>query len=443
MKRSSWPLRIVRIIVLVGLAAMFMYLFYQQASGKFSSDLEAHIRRALMEGKDTYSLVQALLGFSYTQGGPLGTALLLTSIEIGTLVLCEQFMRRLLPDTNPAVVFVFSLVINFVGCVYLPIISPHFSKGVSIANVWHNSTYLGMKLFSLAALWSYLRFMGELESKHKVLDWVLFSVFVILSATAKPSFVIVFGPAVVVFCVVALVREGVSSLKRSLALSVPFFAIVGVLLYQYTVLFTQVSSSGIGFGFAVVWRHTHPFFPLAMLQSYAFPLLVLLFCWKKNKGDFNYRLSLLMFVFALCIFLFVNETGHRTYHGNFGWSQKFALYYWFITSVVVFVRTYGHKFSFFGMEGAPADAPSMAQGTVAPAVMACQSEEAGKTADSKDALSVADASGEAVLADSSAADGDVVSKPAFWPEVFTLLVLGAHLITGLVYLSRLLVGRGF
>lgn len=431
MERSSRTLNVVRVIVLVLLTAMLMYLFYNQANGTFSSDLSAHIKRALAEGKATYSVVQAMLGFSYANGGPVGTAVFLTAIEIATIVVSEQFLRRLLPEARPEAVFVLALALNFVGAVYLPVISPHFTKGVSIANVLHNPTYLGMRLASLAALWSFLRFVGVLESKNKVLDWVLFSVFLIMSASIKPSFVIVFGPVVVVYCIIALVREGVGTLKRSLALSVPFFIILGILFYQYTILFTEVPSSGIGFGFAVVWRYTDPHFPLGLFQSYLFPIVVLLGCWKNGKHDFNYILSLAMFVVALCIFLFVNETGPRMYHGNFGWSLKFAVYYLFMTSIVLLVKTHGHKFSFLVK---PAALPVADGGD----------ESRSADVEVADEVEAGVASGTAVSSSADAiAPAPSVARPSFWPEVLALLLLGAHLLSGLAYLVRLLLGRGF
>ena len=413
MKQSAWPLRIVRVVVYAALAAVFFYLFYKQATGAFSSDLIAHIKRALAEGKAEYSLVQSLLGFSWRAGGPVGAAALLTIIEVVTLIVSEQFMRQLLPKVNPWAVFGLSLAANFIGALYIPVFSPHIAQGMSLPNVWHNSTYLGMKLFSLLAVWTYLRFVGVIESKNKIVDWLLFCVFVIASAAVKPSFVIVFGPTVVVLCVVALVREGTSSIKRSLALAVPFFIIVGILLYQYTILFTEVKSSGIGFGFAVVWQHNSDNVLLSMLQSYAFPLLVLVLCWRSLKTDYNYRMALILFVFSLCVFLFVNETGERIYDGNFGWTLKFGVYYWVMTSIVVFVRTWGEALK-----------PSNLAKLV------------GRGASGS-------AQGDPVDADGGDALAPAPSRARSCFAVLVGLVLVGHVFTGLWYFVRLLTGHGF
>ena len=422
MKQSAWPLRITRVLTYAALAAVFFYLFYMQATGVFSADLLAHIKRALAEGKATYSLVQMLLGFSWTQGGPIGAAAFLTVVEIATLVFCEQFMRQLLPKSSPWVVFFLSLAANFIGALYIPVISPHIAQGMSLPNVWHNSTYLGMKLFSLIAVWAYLRFMGVIESKNKIVDWVVFCIFVIASAAVKPSFVIVFGPTVVILCIVALVREGVSSLKRSLALAVPFFAIIGILLYQYTVLFTEVSSSGIGFGFAVVWQHNSDCVPLSMLQSYAFPLLVLALCWRNLKDDYNYRMSLIMFVLSLCVFLFVNETGERIYDGNFGWTLKFGVYYWVISSIVVFARTWGSMFE-------PANLIRLLR--------------RGEHEQSVTPTAVGDTSQEVLAVEGAEVQTHAQSGLRQWFAIIVALVFVGHVFTGLWYFVRLLTGHGF
>ena len=109
------------------------------------------------------------------------------------------------------------------------------------------------------------------------------------------------------------------------------------------VLYVEDTSSGIEFGIARVWRHTHFFFPIAMLQSWAFPILVYVFCRKYQEADRNVRLTMIMFFISLAIFLFVNESGLRKYHGNFGWSMKFAVYYLFMTCIAVYCNTRGKR----------------------------------------------------------------------------------------------------
>ena len=387
--KPSTMFKVIRVLVYVALTAMFLFLFYHEATGEFPADVTAHIKYALSENS-SYSLIYPFLAFSYLNAGPLGVGVFLTIIEMATIVVCERFLRKLLPDVRIEVVFVLAVVVNFVTAIYLPVIHPHFTKGLSVGNSWHNSTYLGMKLVSLIAVWAYLRYVDYLESKNKFVDWCVFCVCVVASVSIKPSFAVIFGPTLVVLCVVDLVRDK-KTLKRSLTLAVPFVIALAILAYQYTALYVEDTSSGIGFGLPRVWRHNHFFFPLGMLQSYAFPFLVFIFCWRKFKGDRNYRMALIMFFIALCIYLFVNETGSRTYHGNFGWSLKFGVYYLFVTSIVIFCRAYAAKF---------------------PAFMKNPTQESDL-------------------------------RPSFWPELFMLLVLGLHFFSGFGNILKMLLGHGY
>ena len=330
---------VVRVIVLAALAVMFFYMFYNMAARNFYSDLPAHIRSAISEEQSSYSLVYPFLAISWNLGKEVGVAAFVTLIEIATIVLSERFLKALMPDTKPEATFVLALLLNFEIGLYMPFIHPHYMQGLSAGNGWHNCTYLAMRLAGIGAIWGYLRFVGYLKSRNQKLDWAIFTVCTIVCAAIKPSFVVIFGPAVVIMCVYDLKKEGKQTVKRSLALGVAFVIVLGVLVYQYTVLFVEDTSSGIGIGFMSVWRRAHFFVPIAWLQSYAFPILVFTFCWGFQKGDRNMRLSLLVFFIALFIYLFIHETGYRKYHGNFGWGLKFGVYYLFITSIVLFCKS--------------------------------------------------------------------------------------------------------
>lgn len=431
-------------VVYAALAAMFVYLFYNEVIGEFPSDMPAHMRTALSDEETGYSLIYPFLVMSNSIAGAFGVAVFLTVLQMATMVISEVMMRRLMPEVRAEIVFVLALVANFVMAIYLPVLHPHFSHGLSVGNAWHNSTYLGMKLLGLVAIWMYLRFVGALESRNKVVDWIVFTACVVASAAVKPSFVVAFGPTVVILCVIDLVKNGTGTLKRSFALAVPFVIVLGVLFYQYTLLYVEDTSSGIGFGIARVWRHRHFFFPLGMLQSYAFPFLVFIFCWKKFKGDFNYRMTIILFAIALAIWLFVNETGTRTYHGNFAWSCKFAVYYLFISSIAVYFREYGAKFPL--ILKAPAVANTAAIGTPGEVVT---SEDSGQSLTTETPnLPVQDEAGIAPagapdLPASGEAVGTARNRPAFWPELFTLAVLGLHVASGIGAMVKILSGHGY
>lgn len=170
--------------------------------------------------------------------------------------------------------------------------------------------------------------------------WTLFTLSCVLSTAFKPSFIVVFGPSVVILRIVAFIQNR-DTWKMSIGIGVSFALALFVVALQYAVLFPSDGSSGIALGFADVWSHFHQSVPLAMLQSFAFPLVVLAGCAGLLKVSEDYALAWLMFALSLAEFLFLHETGARMYHGNFAWSLSFACFYLMVVSVGVFFRKWG------------------------------------------------------------------------------------------------------
>lgn len=337
---ANRKLVVVRITTFALLAIAFTYLFYIEALNIAESDVHAHIKLALKPQAD-YSLMYPLIGFMFTRFGEMGVAVLLTAFEVAVLAVSEQFMRQLMPRTRPAVVFVLALACNFAIAVNLPIIWPHFTWGLSCGNAWHNSTFIAMKLLALVSIWTYLRLVGYLGSRNRALDWAFFAASIILGAAFKPSFVMMFGPILCVFCLVDLVAIDRRTFKRSLGIAAVFVAALLILLYQYKVLYVDKGTSSIAFGFARLWRKANPCMPLGMLQSYILPLAIFILCIRTQLKDRNYQVALTVFIVSLLIYLFVYESGKRFWHGNFGWGLKFGIYYLMISSVVAYCNTRG------------------------------------------------------------------------------------------------------
>lgn len=337
MARSSLKLNIVRAICYAAFFAFTTYLFYLECTEVLVSDIPTHINQAI-KSFHAYSVMSVFITIAYTIGKEFGVAVLLGLFEVATVLVCELFMRKLAPDVNRAVIFAFALCCNVAIAIWVPFLHPYLTRGLSIGQAWHNSTYLSMRLVGLLAIWFYLRFIGRFESKNHKLDYFVFAFLVVLSACTKPNFVLSFGPGLAIVCIYDLKKEGKSTLKRSLALAVPFLLACAVIPFQSAALYNG-TSSGIGIGFFSVWRKFHHFIPLAMLQSYAFPLIALCACVRMRYRDRNYQLTWAIFFASLFIYAFLKETGPRKYHGNFGWGLMFAVYYLMIVSVCAYLQT--------------------------------------------------------------------------------------------------------
>ena len=342
MQKKPIGLAIVRTVVYIALFVMLDYLFMQQAIELFPSDLPAHLRPP---DEGSYSALRVLYQILLGAFGNQGVCVLLALSEIGTLALTEYLIRKLAPTARPWAVFICALACNFAIAVYLPSIHSYYTVGSPGGNCWHNSTYTVMRLLALAALVFYLKFDGRIECTSKARSWALFTLMLTLATAVKPSFVITFGPAVFVLCLIDLGREGASSVKRSLLVGLALLVALVVVFVQLTILFPSDGSGegGIAFGLAKVWRARHANIFVSFFQSLAFPLLVVACTRLRFWKDRSFLLAWLTVFFAMAEYVFLYETGERTYHGNFGWGLSFPMFYIFVISCAVFLDERGSR----------------------------------------------------------------------------------------------------
>ncbi len=340
-KTGRYALIACRIIIYAAIFLMCGYMFYMQATGVYEADTIAYVRSAIDPNASSYSLTAVIFQPAHAIAGIYGIAAVLAAAEVCTVWMTELLLRKLVPDAKPWVTFALSILCNLCIAIYMPQLHDNIYLGTSAGNIWHSPTYILMRLFALCAILSYLRLANRLSSGRTALDWVLFTLSCILSCAFKPSFIVVFGPAVVILRVIAFVKDR-GTFKRSLLIGASFVLSLVVIWMQFTVLFPGDGSGGIGFGFAEVWRAYHENILISFLQSFLFPLLVLAGCLPLLKQDESYSLAWLMVILALAEYVFIHETGDRMYHGNMGWSLSFAAFYVMIASVAALLDRHGN-----------------------------------------------------------------------------------------------------
>jgi hypothetical protein len=124
------------------------------------------------------------------------------------------------------------------------------------------------------------------------------------------------------------------TLKRQILFGIPVLISLAVVLWEMTMLFpaSEASESGMAIGFSVAYllrlRTWHPI--ASLLQSAAFPLVVLIANIRLLKKDRVFRVSWLVWLFGLLEYLFLHEEGARKSHGNLSWGYSFCIYLVFV-----------------------------------------------------------------------------------------------------------------
>jgi hypothetical protein len=207
--------------------------------------------------------------------------------------------------------------------------------GYLVPIAYHSPTQQPNKLFGLWALFVYLSQFVERERANGRTTLALGGLCV-LSALAKPSFLIAFLPASAFAAVRDLVRRRWRQLLWLSAATVAPTALV--LLWQARMAYGGEADASVVFA---------PFelFPLAptlvkLPLSFAFPAVVAAAAWREHKWTARLSFVWLFTAIALFITLCLVEGGERRAHGNFVWTGQTAVFVTYVESAL-FLLTRG------------------------------------------------------------------------------------------------------
>lgn len=316
------------VTVVYGFACAWLYyhqLFFVEG-GLFESDLPFHVSMAV-EDHWFYSFTAILYQLFYLT--PMGnelTALFLAAVSVATVFASYRLLQQLTGGKYlPSMMLFFAVLGNFMMPFFLK--WAHFQRyiGYQSASIWHNSTYACMKLLGIMTFTCFLKLRGKYREGLTVKEWLCFAGLLILCNGVKPSFCMMFAPAMAVFLLIELFRR--VPFKRVFVFGLAVVPSLFVILWQNLVLFGAETGNGILLkpGYALFMRGTHP--KVTFVLSIAFPLLVLFFTLKDLGKDWNYWFIWLMWLFGfLEIFLFT-EAGNRAKDSNFFWGYSMAIFF--------------------------------------------------------------------------------------------------------------------
>ena len=345
--------------LLAAVSAVTLVLFYRQAAGSpgyYPSDMKAYILE--MQGLDSgysfpYPVFFKLSAFIHLFAGPeLSVAIatmLLNSLAI--VITKVSFDHMLLSDGKRRLwegvaVSLFSAALFFISMlyppkgIYLPGIKFNY-LGVFSPNPFHNATYMAARPFAILAFLWYAKLLpadeklgssemcGSPEKRGRAVDYVLFSVFLLLATMTKPSFTLVMVSTAGLIMLYRLFRAGFRNFLPTVQLGLAFIPTFLDLLYQYKGVFVPEDGAegGIGFSFGDVWRNACDNIPLAICLLVAFPLLVLVLNFKELKKDTLYRFSWQLFLVSLAETFFLYEKGFRKFDFNFAWGYMYGAFF--------------------------------------------------------------------------------------------------------------------
>lgn len=272
-------------------AYTFHYLFHLQAYASMAqSDLPQHLSIINDFINSSYYIphpmfhitvycLSLLTGMHIAETAPV----VMTAAALITIFTAQKLLTE---KSNPLQLLIAASTL-FVIAVYLPFYNKHMYIGQFSPNIWHSPTMLLLKPLALAAFYFFVRSF-ELPENKKRLYLLAGSSLLLLSTMTKPSFVIVFLPATVIYLL--LFKRGRNRQYGALSL----FAAPSVMMLAYQYLRTYQSSETasyfhdkIIFSFFGVMKLYSPSIIVSTLLVLAFPLSVL-FAARKIIADNQY-----------------------------------------------------------------------------------------------------------------------------------------------------------
>ena len=327
-----------------------IFLYYMQATvgseAQYLSDLPAHLQMA--EDGWGYSLTALIYRFfMLLPGYKLWVAIFLGAATGGTMVVTYFAIRNFVYGKWAALCS--AICVNIVMPCYFYAVHYQRYVGYQSPSIWHNSTYIVMKLVAALTLIFYLRVAHDYKKKMPWKYFILFAVFLTLSTAVKTSFLLVFAPVALIGLFFDFARK--VPLKRILLFASAILPSLAIIVFQEAVLFGEDTENGIvfEFGYNVYLRAERPYF--TMILSALFPVLIFLFnivpVIKETLRDFKAKrlprhtffiLGWAMWVVGAFELLFLKETGQRALDGNFSWGYDFTLFVLFVLSILYFMN---------------------------------------------------------------------------------------------------------
>ena len=303
----------------------------------FESDLPYHISMAV-DDHWFYSLTALLYQvFFLTPFGNLLTAVFLGGVTVGTIAATYMLFQEIAKKTRcgnlPRSLL---LLLSFLGNVIMPfyVRAAHYQRyiGYQSASIWHNSTYICMKLCGILVLILYLRLEEKYRNGFSAKEWLSLAGAFILVNAVKPNISLVFLPVMALYLLWDLFRK--VPFTRIFFFGMTVIPSLLVVIWQNAVLFGGETGNNIEirYGYTLTLHGTHP--KATLLLSVAFPLFVLLFLWKELFRDKWYLMSWLVWGVALVQVTFLSESGTRARDGNFMWGYSFGIFLITLWSVI-------------------------------------------------------------------------------------------------------------
>jgi hypothetical protein len=301
-----------------------------------SSDLTSHITYAqrigaLSDITTPHFLFELLIkaGAAVGFGEQAVAVWLLGACYGGMAVLIGYEIHRRGIVTTPLRAFASVTAVLLASHIFLLSIGSHLYQGFFVPTAYHSPTQQLNKLLALVIYFVYCRqFLGGARASWSSVP--VLAVLCVLSAIAKPSFLIAFLPAAALYAAYDLFRfRWHQALLCLVGIGIPS-ALTSI--WQTRQIGTAGDPISVAFMPFVVFNANETMYKLPL--SLAFPLVVAAGAVWTRTADARLRFIWTFTAVALFVTLCLVEAGKRMMHGNFAWTGQTAVFLVYVESML-------------------------------------------------------------------------------------------------------------
>lgn len=335
-----------KIINLLNLALVFVVAYFfvlMQVSGMIAADTTQHIAFLDQYFKGIVYIphpiwhtgvyyLSSLLEVDLGTAASLFTAFLIVLYAIIIYKVAQNIDES---PGNEAKWYLMTMIALTIGPFFIVSLNPHIYMGPGSPSVWHNVTLLTVQPLALLSVFFTVKFFKSDSLKYFVLAILV----TIISIFAKPNFIIVFLPSLVVY----MLLKKYFDKRQLLFILIAVLLSVASLVYQFMNQYESDSSSTGGsviFDFLGVWSLYTPSVTVSILMALGLPFLITLFNYQSVKKNEYIQFSWLLVLFSAILFTCFAEEGKRYTNGNFSWSWHISLGLIYIFTIIEYFKHY-------------------------------------------------------------------------------------------------------
>ena len=336
--REFW--NIINLLSLALIYIVIYFLVYMQAIGLIAADTALHIKATeqLFLGKLYLphplwhigtQYLSGFLGVNYNIGAPIFTAFLVTLYAI-TIYKVAQSLND--SEENQAKWYLVTMIALTIGPFFIKSLNLHIYMGPGSPSVWHNVTLIIVKPLALLSVFFTIKFFAS----SRLYYFILALIVILISIFAKPSFIIIFLPSLVVY---VLLKRYFDKQRLQFAFATILLS-VAILAYQFIHKYSGDGDSTVTFDFLGVWSLYTPSVAVSIMMALGLPFLISLFNYQSVKKNEYIKFTWLMVLFSLILFSCFAESGKYYRDGNFSWSWMISLGLIYIFTIIEYFKQY-------------------------------------------------------------------------------------------------------